>query len=304
MQAGEVCFDNSGFSQWDACNVKGLFGTVLRKQPTKGRVPLVFGGAVHAGLEYLMKGGSMEKACQLALENATKNNLDACADERRNASSLVSLLEGYAMDYRLRHKKFEVIYAGMEDPLVECSFKEELMTFDNCRPVKICWTGLFDALVYYGGDESGIWVLDHKTTSVMGPQFTADKERSSQFLGYVWAARRIAKSLGLPPIRGVLINAIALRSRGFDYQVFELPFNDWQIEEWEEDIKGRIRQKLGELLLVYAGNQVLPNREACVSKYGKCQFFDICQAHPRTREGLLNDTTRFETSTWSPLNER
>ena len=64
FERSELIMDNSMFSTF-ACPMKGLLSYVLRLRPAgKGSLAMDFGTCIHAGLESLMKGGTIEEAKQ------------------------------------------------------------------------------------------------------------------------------------------------------------------------------------------------------------------------------------------------
>lgn len=311
LQQGVIELDNSSFTNWDGCNLKGIFADALKLQPTRGIAPLVFGSAVHAGLEAYHREGDIENAIALAREDAISGGLPNVQDEKRNLSNLDPLLRGYAVDYSMRIEKFTPLLLG-DELIIETPFR--LPIFKLALPYKIdsdCsvireettyevyWTGKLDMLSFWSDDN--LWVVDHKTTSIMGEKFADDKQRSSQMLGYTWAARKIVESLPDLTVRGVLINAIALRKNGYDYKVFSLPMSDWAVNEWESEMKINLHIIMTNLLNSLQTGVVAPTREHCVTKYGKCPFFDVCDIKPNLRDRMLFDTDYFTVSTWSPL---
>lgn len=290
--------DNSSFSN-SGCPIKWVYGSVLKRTSSRGKSPLVFGAAFHTGLEHFHKGFSREASLKVAVEQATKEGLDGIQDEKRSVATLAQILPAYFQDYDMRGEKFDVV----EDPfthekLVEKSFSLPLGEFMvNDRVHTVVWQGKIDLIARYRG---GLWVVDHKTTSIMGEKFTDDKVRSSQVLGYIWAAQQMTKFLG-EPIRGVLINTVCLRKAGYDFQVFELPIPQWQVVEWAEETVNQARVNTEMLQQAVTDGLLLPNREQCVTKYGKCPFFDVCQMHPTVKDRVLFDPAIFVESKWSPL---
>lgn len=168
-----------------------------------------------------------------------------------------------------------------------------------------CWqphrfTGRADAIVMWQG---ALWLLEHKTTSILGQQFWDEWLLNIQPTGYIWG---VGKALGIQP-RGFVINAIYRPSenqlRGWndrrksgpsksivDYIKFEreaftrtqedLDYFEqqtkWICDEWEERmISGRWPQSNVQ------GSCMLYNR--------LCDFHPSCISHasPESLEGFL-----------------
>lgn len=298
---GVLEIDNSTFMKLDACDVKGFFGGVLKMQPTRSALPLKFGDAVHAGMEAHLRGESQQDVIDTALARAEHNGLALVADDRRNLSSLVTLFESYFLDYRLRPEKFDPVVLDGK-PMIEQSFALPLGTLKfQGKDITVVWTGKID-LVSWWNTKTQLVGVDHKTTSVMGAQFTDTMERSSQFLGYLWALGNVSKSLSVP-LAGFILNTVAIRKTGFEFKLFSLPYPSWQVEEWKLTTLGKLQQFLTSYEQYLETGFLVPTRESCCTKYGKCEFFSVCQSPPRIRGAALLDSPDFELSTWSPLNE-
>jgi len=301
LRDGVLAIDNSSYTNWDGCDMKGLLAGALRLQPTRGVAPLRFGSAVHAGLEALHRGYTLEESIDIANAVALKEKLHEVADERRNQANLEPLLRGYVADYALRPNKFNPVEVNGE-PLVETSFSFPLGTVDvlddygQARKITVRWDGKIDMVAFY---KEEVWVVDHKTTSVMGERFADDKFRSSQMLGYIWAVRNLTRQLG-HKVRGVVINAIAMRKNGFDYQTFDLPFPEWKVKEWEIEVLHSIENMLNRFFASLRSGVSTPTREHCVTKYGKCPFFEGCELMPQMRLQYFTNPANFTVSNWSP----
>lgn len=322
-----MMLDNSTFTNWSGCFVKGMFAGTLKRSPVRGQAPLVFGGAVHEGLEHFHKGMSMDDALDKALEfaNPTETDeegniikqgatLNEVADEKRNIDRLRELLIMYELDYSQRMDKFNVQPDTDGTPMVEKSFRLPLGSFTAYLPeidsegrlvnwkertIQLMWEGKIDLI---DCDDNGeLWVVDHKTTSVMGKQFADDLMRSSQMLGYCWAVKQMTKTLG-KPVKGVKINAIALRKNGFDFERFPISLSEWAIDEWWTETLFACEDIAVKLIEFLDTGRAVPSRISCVSKYGKCPFFDCCQTSPIVRSQFLFDDDYYYTSDWSPLN--
>lgn len=304
-----LSFDSSFFEDVDGCDVKALFGGVLKLVANRNESALVFGSAFHSAMDayYSGKTRDIQELVGIALAEWNANKVPD--DLKRNAVSLRTLVESYLHDVLLGVDFQPITHEGK--PCVERGFETVLATH---RGHEIRWKGKIDMIVKERGD---YWVVDHKTTSVMGEKFADDKFRSNQMLGYTMLARQV---LGIP-VKGVIVNAAAFRtSKGsvsFDFQRFHLPISEHAVYEWAEEVALKLG-KLLELLLSleeyaeptrYSGADdptlQLPligtTRSLCVSKYGKCKFFDVCQAFISQRDALLFQSGEFKVSTFSPL---
>jgi hypothetical protein len=305
LEEGELVIDNSSFEALTQCDVKGFVELFLKKKAARGASALIFGGAFHKAMETFYRGASEEDSLKAALEEAEAKDLNGLEDPKRHLGSLQELIRFYFMDEKLRKDKLVPINLGSE-PFVEKSFAFylgdiEITSGTALRKVRVIWSGRIDLVVERQG---GIYPVDHKTTSIMGPQFADDKLRSSQMLGYAWATTRFLASVGDPrPFHGMLINAVCMRSKGFERQLYVLPYTMWQLEQWQLETLVILQTTLSRLLHTLGNCFLCPCRTSCVTKYGKCSHFDLCQLGPDASERLVLDEAFYEDDTWSPLKE-
>lgn len=297
FERSELIMDNSMFSTF-ACPMKGLLSYVLRLRPAgKGSLAMDFGTCIHAGLESLMKGGTIEEAKQKFIALAEELHIDDYCDPKRNSARGIEMLEMWMLFRANLAYDFQPITID-GNIAVELGV-EKLITIREVSfmgPVKFIWNGRVDAVVRY---KDKLWVLDHKTTSMLGDKFLDDKMRSNQFLGYYYALNELVKKEYGEPLAGCLINAICTGTKEIRFQLYELPFSEWQVEEWIEEIGDKMFNILCLLTNLFSDDyNILSERETCVTKYGRCPFFEVCDSNPSTREQQL--LTDFEEHNWHP----
>jgi len=303
LRQGTITIDNSEFSTWGSCFAMGLYSGALRRVGTRSRGPLAFGSSVHTGLETYFNGGTNWR--DTALAEAAVTELDSLGDPKRNSDKLIDLLEAYVLEYeRMESMRFKILSVD-GTPQVEKSFVVPLghtgpISFEGgLTNVELMWSGKMDLITEYDG---GIAPVDHKTTSVMGEKFVDDKVRSSQMLGYTFAIKYLAKELFNDlPIFGVRINALAMRSAGFEFKQFDIPYPDWKLAEWQSETVQAIKDLITSLDEFLRTGEAVPCREHCVTKYGKCAYFDVCDSVPPMRDRMIFDDSYYYVSDWSPL---
>lgn len=299
-----INMDNTEFTNWNPCLVKGIYFGGLRKVSATGATPLLFGQAVHTGLAALLRDMPLNEALELADLDAQKSRLDSFLDPKRNRSSLQQILVSYEAHTRIMANEklvpvelngTKVVEQNFCVPLGVIHFKAGELFPEACD-IQVNWTGVMDVLCYLGTE---LWIVDHKTTSIMGEKFVDDKVRSSQMLGYTHIARLLAEQLGKPVV-GVLINALAHRSSGFEFQQFKIPMADWKIKEWHSETLLAVSNIVKAIMDFLITGEVAPNRESCVTKYGKCAYFSVCDTVPPMRDRLLADDSFFVDNLWNP----
>lgn len=310
-----IILDNSTFIQFDACFAKGLMGGVLKKQPTGGSVHLDFGGALHEALEAKFKEkADLPEQIRRAEQHPGFSKLDN-THPIKTQQSLRDLIVSYHI-HTEQMQSFDVLHLGGE-PCVELSFRIFLgnIEVDGFWPtpqtVEVYWQGKIDALGVYQNEP---WIVDHKSTTMMGEKFADTYLRSSQMLGYLWAGRMLIEqglgelttesgkvyNLAEKPYRGVLINTLCIRKSGAEFKCFPIPIPQVRLSEWVSETLLRLKFLTEQFKTFLEVDEITPTREHCVTKYGRCPFFDVCEAPIKMRKAMLT-SQMFTTSDWSPL---
>lgn len=200
--------------------------------------------------------------------------------------------------------------SGTQSLMVELPFATRL---GNINQMEIYYSGRIDLPVIIDGK---LFVLDHKTTSVLGPTFFDDKKMSAQQKGYAWAMEQLTGH----KVHGYIVNAIRAKeppqyvtqgkeskysgkkmspetwwNEGLQRERFLL--NEGELDEWRENLLAQVEE-----FFWHYSRGLFPKKTAwCVGKYGRCQYFEVCSLYPpQDREVLLNSGL-FMDNTWSPL---
>jgi hypothetical protein len=312
-----VALDNTTFSTWNSCFMKGVWYGALRRVPSKPRTPLIFGASVHLALAKHLEGASVDEAIKVAIEDAIKNKLDSALDPKRNTDTLRLLLTSYFEHITLfpADRLTPLTLDGV--PVVEKDFSVPIgsvLLHDTDvvedREVSVSWNGIIDLVGYSGGS---LWVIDHKTTSIMGEKFADDKMRSSQMLGYFLViSKLLSERTDLPQLSGCLINALAMYKSSYEFKQFKLPLTAAKAAEFQRETLNNVSRIVKELYRMRNwfswpnGGQVysVPScRDSCVHKYGRCDYFDLCEAPLVIRERLAYDEGFYTATKWNPGEE-
>ena len=289
--------DNSMYVNW-ACPVKGLLSHALKLRPAgKGSLALDYGTAIHAGLEQFMLGNDLDAATEAFIKSATELNIDKWLDDKRCIARGIETLASWQMyKYNLTHdyNAIEMDINGENNKAVELGVRKYMTEVDGYEAY---WTGRVDAVVKYKGK---LWILDHKTSSMLGDKFLDDKMRSNQFIGYWYALNDVIEKQFGEPLAGVLLNVICTGRKEVAFETYELPFSKWQIDEWLEETTFRLKTIVKFLVDIYYKKTEwsMIERELCVTKYGKCPFFDACNTVARARDSVLLNS--FDEQHWNP----
>jgi hypothetical protein len=200
------------------------------------------------------------------------------------------------------NEPFTILKSAIGKPIIEASFIFKLGTVNG---TDVMYIGRLDTGIE---NKDGTWSQDHKTTFQFGQSFDDDMAMNGGQLGYVFALWQI---LGVRP-QGYIIDAVRVRkpSRKAEYEGIapvdsedfkRIPFNvsEDNLAEWREDVLCIVQN----IFLAYDHGFYPRHRKHCVTKYGRCDFYDVCSLPRASRDGVLNSNL-YETNEWSPLNKQ
>lgn len=302
---GVIRIDNSSLERFTTCARSAQYYLVDRREPSGLKSALYFGSAIHAALEifYGEYDGKVTEVLpeflmkvQAAMEPMFPANQDV--DEWRTLDKAMETIISYvaATEFDIfqvyQHDNKPFVEQYFELPMGDILFQE---SFDGIyhERLQVMWTGRIDLIVK---QDHALWVMDHKTTSIVGQNFFADFLNSSQALGYVWAAQQL---LG-QEVSGLYLNAIAARKPSKTGKPFELgrqkfPYDQSRIEEWHYNTLTLI----GDFCANLQRNFFPMETKWCVGKYGQCPYLDICSLPPQGREMVLHSNL-YQNVTWTP----
>jgi hypothetical protein len=312
---GDTLFiDNSTLERFVTCPRSAGYYVGLRRELDKSRAALDFGKIIHEALavRYARFPGYVSNECVSAMVAEIDRGFTTYhpdPDEFRNYGVAISAVQHYNSTYPM--EEFEVVqYNGK--PFVEQPFAiplgeievnavlwvrdpaTNLITQRHVKTLKIVWKGRID-LVYQR--EGFLYGMDHKTTSIMGPQFFAEFELSHQVHGYSWAIKKLLGSLP----RGFVINGLGIRKptktgKSLEFVRSTIPIYDSLVNEWEVDTLHIVSDFVEMCRRAY-----LPKHTKwCVGKYGACEYKQVCGLEPSMRATAIA-SNEYRDVTWDPL---
>lgn len=145
-----------------------------------------------------------------------------------------------------------------------------------------------------------IWIVDHKTTSSLGPTYTRMAEPNAQFTGYVWAARKLGHNA-----RGIIIDALltangilqaSSRARLTPTLRYDSYRTDEALAEWEVEFM-RTLAHLRDCELTSQWPADGQFNGGC-TYYGECPYRRVCCEDKGLRDRLLEADYKVEF--WDP----
>ena len=291
-----LTIDNSALELITTCPRKAYFSLIRRRRIEAEQPALRFGGHIHSALAYrykreaMLKPWSEEKQLTILERRFVAT---PCIDEGwRNLGMAQKVIQHYNEQHLL--EPFDVLRGGSNNlPLVERPFA---LYMGKIGETSIVYTGRIDTIIK---DIEGVFVMDHKTTSVMGPTYWQTTNMSEQQRGYCYACK---ESLGFEPT-GYITNVLATRaptrtgtSIEFARQRFYTKVPPGQLDEWRDNMLAQV-----DVFLYYHKKNVYPaHHYHCVHKFGVCEFYSVCEMPKDAREAVLMSPA-FKENTWSPL---
>ena len=307
----ELHVDNSSKELFETCARAAQYYTVARREMAADRPALFKGEVTHRALA-IRKIAQANKVVetsvfepeQLACVLNMYEGKDFGPDEWRTCEHAINAIIAYNKEWPVQSEPFKIVWKGAQ-PLVEWPFKLELghahiNAYVNTHAgrfyvgtVNIFWTGLIDAIIDYGD----LFVMEHKTTAVLGQDFFNDFQIGSQGLGYAWAANEMDL-----PVKGIFVDAIAGRKptktgKAHEYMRQRIWYDQAQIDEWRNDMFTHCTDFLEHLVRDYFPK----SPKWCFGKFGRCQYWDVCTQTPNRRQTMLQSDL-YRNVTWSPLN--
>jgi len=244
-------------------NLRFNQGRVLKTPQTAPE----FGKGIHAGLDSWYMTHDIDKAISVFKETFTEQ-LDV--DSKRSHALGEWMIRNYAQTY------------GNQPWKLISSEKEFTLAFGE----DVNFIGRIDKIIEWN---NSLWVVDHKTTSGIGPSSTKMAEPNAQFTGYVWAARKLGHAVCgiildmLSTAQGLL--SASSRSRLTPLLRYDSYRSDDMLKEWEEEFTRNIAHLRDcELSGQWPASGMFNG--ACVY-YGECPFRKVCCEDREHREKYL-----------------
>lgn len=287
--------DSTILSTFRACPQKFFRQYHQHWKPGEKSVHLVAGGAFASGIEAARKaffegGASAEDAGAIGLAAliAAYGDFECPSDSAKSLDRTMGALEFYLEQYPLGQDGMTPLLLPNGKRAIEFSFAEPLPFAHPETGDPVLYTGRSDLIAEFAG---GVYVVDEKTTSSLGPSWSRQWEMRSQFTGYNWAAREHKI-----PTSGTIIRGVSILKTKYDTQQVITNRAGWEIDRWLEQVVRdlrRMQQCWEEGYWDYA-------LDGACTEYGGCPFVNVCKS-PNPDAWL---ETYFTKRVWDPLARR
>jgi hypothetical protein len=314
--------DNSMLEVGQRCPTAFLYKHVYRRQAYARNASLVFGGALHRGIEAQLKGQPDSEQDSAIVKYFAENPTPI--DDYRSAPVALQVMKHYRA--RTKFDDYAMRILG-DPPVIERPFEIPLGVLDvntdirlpywpepqHIKTIHVAWSGRIDAIVYTMFSNR---IMDHKTTSIAGDTYTSSFMLSHQTIGYTWAARQLYPDL---EVQGICINAIHLKrpyngatlpadlmSKGprggeppLNFFRFFYDYSEERTNEWATNCMTIIE----DLVHCLVRNFYPMFTHHCINKFGRCEFHDVCTLDNIKARYKMLTSESFEDVTWSPTKE-
>lgn len=287
--------DNTIRSTFAHCQQKFFYSHLAKLSPASTSVHLHAGGAFAHGMEatrraFYEQGMSPDDAIALGVGELIKfyGDYDPPPESSKSLARMAGALEFYFSCYQLGHDYIVPYQDAGGDHGIEYSFAIPLPIAhpDTGEPLLYC--GRFDMLGEHR--TKALYVVDEKTTTSLGAQWSRNWNMDSQFTGYVWGAQQY----GIP-VAGAIIRGVSILKTKYDTAEAIIYRPQWQIDRWYAQL---LREVEG-MIEIYKRSK-LPlygiDKHAC-NAYGGCPYERLC-ASPTPEQWLH---PYYEINQWDPL---
>lgn len=292
--------DNFALTMHQACPAKFDLSINQGWQPRRKSGALGFGAAFHEGMAQWYKTGDPNLARQ-AIEDSWQ---EGPIDDYRTKQRCIQTFDEYIKVYP---SESFVPVPGPDGPFIEVPFAIDTGTclshcqvcgFDgNEYGIHVCvrcksplepieYGGIFDGLVEFNGS---VYILEHKTTSMLGPTYFYQFKPNNQVTGYVWGASQLS---GMR-VGGAIINAICVTKTG--KAKFERHLTTRQPEDiarWLRDVWTSCNE-----IDHHKRTGHWPMRTPSCMQYGMCAFHGV-HVLPSEREQLMRLEQDYVKQVW------
>lgn len=301
---GDTLFiDNSSLEHFCTCPRQALYSLVRRLKPAGERTALNFGGIIHKILEARYRACTAlhaqtqeVTAVMMATAEREYQKWTPPEDDYRTFSCAVELIRRYEDAYPF--EQFEVVRSRDGSPMIEVPFAIPLGEIKlEDKTVKIVWQGRID-MAYLSENGGGLFVMDHKTTSVMGPSYFSSFTISHQMYGYAWAVEQLCGR----QVTACVINALGVRKptrtgNAFEFKREVIPVQRGLLDEWKQDTLYIVAD-----FVEMCRRGYLPKHTAwCNGKFGQCPYFKVCTLESSEQREVMLNSGEFVHNDWSPL---
>lgn len=325
---GCLFVDNSGWMESITTCPRALeYKQLYKRIIADSAIALNFGSSIHLALEHryrkykhLPVAETFYDEIAPQLSSFFEQNPGPEGDYR-TLNWAIEVIKRY--NERYTTEDFQIFVDDKNEPVVELPFGVPLFEYKIMTErlkkqlgrdtIVVIFTGRIDLPIVVNGKT---FIMDHKTTSMLGDSFFSGMRLAAQQRGYGWAFETLTGT----KVHGYRINAVRVKepplyvtqgkpsragTKTSPTQWWEESlqretyyFNSNELVEWKHNTIANLE----EFFWHYERGHMPQRTTHCVSKYGKCNYFDVCSLEPADRAMYLASGL-FKDNTWNPLKD-
>jgi hypothetical protein len=284
--------DNSLRSAFVSCPRKCQLEYIEHWKTRDPSVHLHAGAAYAAGMEaarraYYGEGRPVKEAIGLGLQALMKayGEFECPPESAKSCNRLMGAMEyhfhAFPLDGDYARPR---VFAG-ERMGVEFSFIEPLDIMHPETGNPLLYAGRLDAVMEFAG---GVYGLDDKTTSGIGPKWSRQWDLRSQFTGYIWGLRQAGLVTD-----GFMVRGLAILKSKFEHAEAITYRPPWMVDRWYNQLLRDIKR----MLTCWEEGYWDYNLDESCNAYGGCDFKQVCLAEEPERWLKVG----FRRRRWDPV---
>lgn len=225
-------------------------------------------------------------------EEETPEHLEF-ADDHRTIAHMAEALVLYFDSYREDENVLKVLQAEQKYEIPLIMTPDEIEKFPKLKDEKILLTGIIDLVA---SEHGHVWVYEHKTTGAYLANIMHTNHRSTQIIGYYYAASALYPDLC---VQGVMVNVAHLSARKLksgDWGTRKIEFrrapeifSTGDLREWRYSLLETVNR-----ILDYRKRNFWPmNMGSCYLYNSTCQYAELCEQTKIDLNSVITDN--FET---------
>lgn len=262
--------DNTQRDAFVACPLKWKRSFIDNLAPITPSIHLHAGGCFAAALEttrraYYEDHKPEDHALALGLSRLIVGwgDPEFGSDEDKSLFRMIWAFDDYFREYPLHSDAVKPLMVDGR-AAVEFTFAIPLPVNNPDSGDPLVYTGRFDML---GVFQDSIFVVDEKTSAMLGQSWGQQWDLKSQFTGYCAAAREYGY-----PVAGAIIRGVGLLKNSTTFQPVLQYRPDWQIDRWW----GQMIRDVKRMVAAYTSGEYDAALSEPCSQYGGCAFRRLC----------------------------
>lgn len=297
--------DNSMRKELVKCETAAKYRYEMGLRPVEGdeRVDLIAGKAFASGLEAARKAFYAEGKMSVDALTAGVRALYAeygsyipSGKTNKTVERMAGALAFYLAEHPMETERYRPLLLPDGHWAIEVQEQFDLPIDHPETGKPLVLAGRFDMLAVDSEDpDSGVWVVDEKTTSQMGEKWANQWLLDSQMTTYCYLAKVLLMRYDITlEVKGAIVNGIAIRLRDYEVGRFPVYRPDWMVERWFEQFVMDVSRWRTAFLI---GQHNMALDHACAFYNNPCQYVPLCSS--RNPERIIE--TSFAVKRWNPV---